>query len=552
METALAPLKKALIKENLLEPDWADIVKWLERAQQKLVAEFQKATPSALQPVTEADVIRHVYGKQMGPDLIEELLENEKRRAKIKDLSRKLNLDRFIIEFFKGSAFFMEVSRYIRKTRATTWKGMPIPTAAMCYNMEYDDFEMVWNPEFFAAFIVDLGEVEGGKAIQFVYAHELIHFVMKHITVRRRTPPFAWNIGTDAANNSLLVQMGMQMLECGIYPSRPWHAPPPRNELRTGVARRKLTPEEEAMVKGLGDLIGAWPVLQSSEWYFNDLMRWANENNYKPGKKGISVPGAGGSGEGRGEGSEIEDIFGQTDIHDLWDDIPKEAQERISEKLREVMKGAARKADNEAKGWGNMPANMQKDIRAFINNTVDWETLLAQFFGSFTRGHRMKSMKRVNRKYPYEFAGYKRAYLPRLLIAIDQSGSVTDDQIALMFGVIFGLSKLIDFTIIFFDTEVDETNIVHWRRGAPAPKLQRTKTGGTDFNAPLRWVNRPEVRGKYDGICILTDGECYAPSEHTRIKKAWLITPGHKLAFETKETVIQMEESGTRRTGVIR
>lgn len=547
METALAPLKTALTKNGLIEPDWDDIVKWLVKMQEELTAEFQKATPALV--LTPDMVIQHVYGKPMGKDLIEELLENEHRRAKIKDLARKINLDRYIVEFFKGSAFFMEVSRFIRKTRATSWKGAPIPTAAMCYNMEHDDFEMVWNPEFMASFIIDLGDEEGGKAIQFVYAHELIHFVMKHVTVRRRTPHFPWNIATDAANNSLLVQMGMKMLQNGVYPGRPFHAPPPRNVLRGGVLKPKLTPEEEMMIKGLGDLIGTFPVLQSSEWYFESIMEWVNKNGYKASNKGIAVPASGG-GSGKDIGGEH---FDMNDVHDLWDDIPKDAQERITQKLRDVMKNAARKADNVGdKGWGNMPSSIQKDIRAFINDSVDWEKLLAQFFGSFTRGDRTKSMKRVNKKYPYEFAGHRRTYLPRLVIAIDQSGSVTDDQIALMFGVIFSLSKLIDFTILFFDTEVDEGNIVHWRRGAPPPKLARHRTGGTDFNAPIRWANAPERRGKYDGICILTDGECGAPNVHSRMKKAWLITPGHKLFFETKDTVITMEESGRKRSGVLR
>ena len=542
MEMALAPLKAALAKNALLEPDWDDIVKWLVKMQTELVTQFQKVNP-ALQ-VTEDMVIKHVYGQSMGPSLIDEVLDNERRRAKIKDLTRKLNLDRYIVEFFKGNAFFMEVSRMVRKTRATTWKGLPIHTAAMCYNMEYDDFELVWNPEFMAAFVIDLGEVEGGKAIQFVYAHELIHFVMKHVTVRRRSPHFPWNIATDAANNSLLVQMGMKMLDSGVYPSRPWHAPPPRCVLRGGILKPKLTPEEELMVKGLGDLIGAFPPLESSEWYFEKIMEWAQENDYKPGNSGISVPG--------GSGEVGADSFDMTDMHDLWDQIPKDAQERITEKLRQVMKDAARKADNEGKGWGNMPASIQRDIRAFINDSVDWEKLLAQFFGSFTRGDRLKSMKRVNRKFPYEFAGTKRAYLPRLLIAIDQSGSVSDEAIALMFGVIFGLSKLIDFTIVFFDTEVDSGNVVNWRRGAPPPKLARHRTGGTNFDAPLRWANEPERRGKYDGICILTDGEAMEPTVATRLKKAWLIVPGHKLLFTTKDTVITMEESGRKRSGVLR
>lgn len=540
MEATLAPLKSALKKANLLEPDWKDVVGWLEKVGEK----NKLKNPD--------DIVKFVYGDTLTPTCIDSIIEAERRRARIKETARTITLDRAIIEFFKGSAFFTEISRYVRKTKATMHRGRPVPTAAMCYNVEYDDFEMVWNPEFMAAFLVDLGDEEGMRAIQFVYAHELVHFTLKHITVRRRTPHFPWNIATDAANNSLLVQMGMKMLECGIYPGRKNEPPKFWNELRTGNQPRPMTELEQALAKGFKELLESWSPLQSSETYFNDIMKWVNKNGYKAGNSGISIPMPPGEGP-PGWSDEMSDMFGPggMDIHDMWDDIPKDAQERIGEKFREIMKAGARKADNEAKGWGNMPASMQKSIKAYINNTVDWEQLLSQFFGSFNRGDRTKSIKKINRKYPYMFAGHKRTHLPRILIAIDQSGSVSDANIALCFGVIYALSKLIDFTIIFFDTSVDTKNIVKWRKGSPPPKLERTRTGGTDFDAPIRWMNDPRNGEKFDGLCILTDGECCAPTVNSRVKKAWLIVPGHKLHFPTKETVIQMEESGRKRSGVI-
>lgn len=542
LETKLEPLKQALIKENLFENDWDDVIAHLDGTKKLIMKRGQKKDPAF--QMTDDEFIGVFYGMPMGHDLIAEVIEGEKRRAKIKDLSRKLLLDGYILDSFKGNSFLTEVSRFIRKTRATSWRGVPMPTAALCYNVELDDFEMVWNPEFFASLVVDYGPEEGSKMIHFVFAHELYHFILKHVTVRRRTPAFGWNIATDAANNSLLVASDMKMPEFCIYPSRLWKEPKIINSLRTGKMQRFLTPEEKAMREELSELIASWPTLLSSEWYFNDLMRWAKENGHGVGERGITPYGG-----DDGEECDFSDMG--VDMHDLWDEVPEETRERLTERTREVMKGAAQKADNQARGWGKIPASIQKDIRAFINNTIGWEKLLQQFFGSFTRGERVKSIKRINKKYPYEHPGHRRTYLPKLVIAIDQSGSVSDDNIALMFGVIFGLSKLIDFTIIFFDTEVDTSNIVTWKRGQRAPKLTRTRTGGTDFNAPVLWANSPENAGKYDGMVILTDGECSEPV-YSRMKKAWLIVPGRKLLFNTRDTVIQMEETTGKRAGAIR
>lgn len=533
MEQALAPLKKRLISERLIEPDWPDIVSMLERIGKK-------------EGLTADETVTLFYGRTMSQNLVDEITLNERRRHNIRDAARKLNLDRLIIEMFKGNMFLAGVSRYIRKTRGTSWKGFAVPTAAMCYNMEFDDFELVWNPEFLASFIVDHGEVEGSKMIQFVYGHELFHFILKHITVRRRTPHFGWNIGTDAANNSLLVHMGMTLPPCGVYPSRVWGSPPPRLELRTGMTRRQLTVAEAAMVKGLGDLVGKWRPMETSEWYFNDLMKWAKDNGHGVGNKGIFVV------DSDGDGEELEGVFDDMDVHDIWDEMPAPARERITEKLRQVMKDAARRADNEVKGWGNIPSDIQRDIRSFINNSVDWEKVLAQFFGSFNRGRRVKTIKKVNKKYEYIHAGHKKMRMPRMVIAIDESGSVSDEWIALMFGVITKLSKLIDFTVIFFDETVDENHIIEWRRGAPIPKsLKRVKNGGTNFNAPVQWVNRPGNRSKYDGMVILTDGGAGMPGL-CRVKKAYVLVPGCELFFKTRDLVIKMEESGRKRDGTIR
>lgn len=531
MEQHLAKLKAALTTANLLEPDWPIVVQNIE--------EFGKK-----KELSGLDAVEAFYGEPMNDVLVSKLVESEKRRVKIRDVARRLLvIDDIVVKFFKGSAFFTEVSRWIRKTRATTWKGVPIHTAAMCYNTEHDDFEMVWNPNFFARLLVDAGEDLGVQHVQGVYCHELWHFILKHCTVRRAEPHSVSALSTDLANNSLCIEGGMKLPDGCLFPGTPWNVPPAVATLRNGIGNWDIPPAEVEMRKSLGRLIGTFPPMMTTEWYHARILEWAQENKYTPGKNGFKIPGQGGGEVSLGG----EDL----DVHELWDELPQDARERISEKMKQILKNATQVADGNSKGWGTISASMQKEIRAFVNNTINWETLLQQFFGSFTRGPRVKSMKRINKKYPYIHAGHRREHLPKMLIALDYSGSVNDEYVAMMWGVIANLSKLIDFTVICFDTDVDENNIVKWRRGAPIPKMIRSKRGGTDFNAPVRWADHPSRRGSFDGMVILTDGECSEPVQ-TRLKKAYIIVPGHQLMFKTKDTVINMIDSGNKRKGVIR
>ena len=540
METILSPLKARLQQERLIEADWPTIVENLEKIRVK-------------ENCTEDECIVKMYGMPMGPALIDELILNEVRRAKIKEEARRLKLDRFIIEFLKGNLFFAEVSRWIKKVRTTSWQGIPVETAAMCYSIEKDDFVMAWNPEFFASFIVDHGEVEGSKIIQFIYGHELYHFTLKHLTFRRQSPPFAWNIATDSANNSLLVAAHLTMPPCGIYPSKRWDAPPHRLELRKGKVMRELTAAEKAMRDGLSDLIESWKPMATSEWYMAELMKWAKKEGHKFTKRGIKGAGCGKPGDGDEDGD--SDMFSEMDMHDLWDKIPEDARQRITDKMRKIMKDATRKADGDGNGngWGTIPSDVQKAIRSFIDNRVDWETVLRNYAATFNRGDRKKSLKRINKKYPMIHAGHKRDYHPKLLVLIDESSSMRDEWVALAFGVLGSLTRKISITVAPFNTDIDEKEVFEWKKGTACPRLKRAKEGGTDFKAAFDWANDPKNRGRWDGCVMITDGECYDPGP-SKLRRAYLIVPGKKLTFTTKELVIQMEEegSGSTREGTLR
>ena len=227
------------------------------------------------------------------------------------------------------------------------------------------------------------------------------------------------------------------------------------------------------------------------------------------------------------------------DDHSGWDNIPEEIREAVEGRVRGIVEKAVRKADSQANGWGNVPSALREDIRKSVSHAVNWRNVLRQFIGSLERGNSTSSMKRINRRYPYIHPGKKRGYTAKLLIAVDQSGSVSNEMLSLFFGELSTLTKRVSVTILPFDCAVAEKDIVEWKKGSN-PNIKRVRSGGTDFEAPTRFANDPKNRGRWDGMLILTDGECSKPST-SRSKRGWIIAPNHKLNFTTDEISISLD-----------
>jgi predicted metal-dependent peptidase len=427
----------------------------------------------------------------------------------------EFNLDRHLISFLQDNPFFAELSRHIHKTPTKS-----LPTAAVAYNEKTDELTLLWNPDFFAK--LSQWEVRG------VLTHEYYHLVFGHLYGRRRTPPQLWNIGTDLAINSIIMDSSKNGAGNRLQGERPLPefalVPGRRPKHPDG---REYTKDEEQAQK-LAAVIEKLPTMKASEWYFEKIKEESDKDK-----------AAGGSGfDGEGEGTEY--VIGSMDEHGTWQEIPEEQREYVEGRVKAVIEKATKHADSQANGWGNIPIDLADQIRKSVSSIINWRNVLRQFVGSITRGGRSTSIKRINSRYPYIHPGVKRGYTAKLLIAIDQSGSVSNEMLADFFGELGSLTKKVSIDILPFDTEAYEKDLYEWRRGTNHP-AKRVRGGGTDFNAPTRFANDPRNRGRWDGMLIMTDGECSAPSP-SRIKRGYVIGKGHKLYFDTNEIVIKMDD----------
>ena len=377
--------------------------------------------------------------------------------------------------------FFAALSRKVEK-RA----DYNIPTAGVMVNPDSAQFEMIYNPDFFASLPEE--QVRG------VLKHEFYHLIFDHVTSRKPegVPHQAWNVAADLAINSHL-----------------------QGELPDMACMPGVGPFEDL------------PLFQTAEWYLANLPQ-KEENE------------AGQDGQGEGSGGEPSDENpGSFDDHSGWDDSGQSQEQQAAnqmakQRLKEAIKEAAQEAAQSAKGWGSVSGEVKKEIIKRLETKVDWKKVLRYFIKTSQRASRSSSVKRINRRYAYIHPGKKVNRQAKIAVAIDQSGSVSDEMLEAFFGELNKLANLASFTVVPFDTNIDESKVYDWKKGQ-SKKAERVLCGGTCFEAPTKWANENGV----DGLIILTDMEAPKPGR-CKAQRLWLTDErgARQPYFKTNERVI--------------
>lgn len=399
----------------------------------------------------------------------------------------KFDLNRYTFKLLQSEPFFASLSRRIQKRASSA-----IPTAGVCLNKDTAQFEMLYNPQFFE----DMSDKERLGVLK----HEFYHIIFEHVT--GRLPPEGmskmWNVATDLAINSHL--MG-ELPEGGCFPT--------------------IKPFEE------------YPVGMSAEWYFSKLQ---NDDQFKP-QEGDGEGGEGQPSDGQGDGSGNGGLPDTTDDHSGWGEASEEVRDMAKERLKQAVEKAAQDAAS-GQGWGSVSADMRKRIMDMIKPKVNWRSVLRYFIKTSQRADKRSTVKRYNKKYrAQKYAGKKVKRTAKIAIAIDQSGSVSDTMLTAFFAELNGLAKLAEFTVVPFDTQVDDSKVYVWKKGQRVA-VERVLTGGTDFDAPTRYSNDRN----FDGLIILTDMEAPKPIP-SRAQRMWMTTPECKerAYFQTNERVIAID-----------
>ena len=412
------------------------------------------------------------------------------------------NLGDHLTNLMWDEPFFSAMLRDITKIETDA-----VPTAGVL--QKDGDLKMYWNRAFLASLTP--------KQVKGLLKHEVYHLVYEHPTTRKKTPHLIHNYATDLAIISIIAEE--ELPEGGLIPGKAFA------EL-TAEQAEKMGAEAVARYKRISDKIAGLPKGESSEWYFGHLM---DDEQFK--KDMEPQPGDGDGGNG---------MPGSLDDHGGWDEgeMSDAEKELVKGKVKKALKEAVNKCDSSGK-WGSVGAEMRGELRAMCSNEVDWKAVLKSFCGMSQRANKSRTMKRINRKYPYIHSGRKIGHTANVAVYVDQSGSVDDESLALLYAELEQLARKVTFTFFPFDISVDEANEIVWKKGSRS-KLTRFRCGGTNFHAVAKHAEAN--RARFDGYIVCTDGEAADPGP-SRLRRAWVIVPGRELYFKKHkgDVLVQMK-----------
>jgi predicted metal-dependent peptidase len=199
-----------------------------------------------------------------------------------------------------------------------------------------------------------------------------------------------------------------------------------------------------------------------------------------------------------------EGISCNPNLVDIRESTGEEGQ--TVEAMRHILVRAAIQSKMSNDKPGSIPAAIEIYLQHLNNPKLPWPVILRRYFRSFDKND--YSFKKPNRRFfpEYFLPGMHSESLDDIAVAVDTSGSVSDDDFANFIAEtksIFKMARPKRIQFIQFDTEVKSVTTV--KSIQELLKVEFTGRGGTCIEPVLEWAaaNNPQL------LLVFSDGEFY-------------------------------------------
>jgi len=370
-------------------------------------------------------------------------------------------LDDAIVNMLSSTVYQKEALFYAHIVAQMTIKIRPTMDAPAGIAFDIDHFVLYVNMERFGAYSLD-------DRI-FILIHECLHITMGHLDdtgrlcgdhINHRNA----NLAEDCAINQLI---NMTVPEDAILPN---------NLLKNPLT--KVKPK------------------QNSEFYYNLLDNDKEENKCN----GDCEDGEGEPGEGECTCESKSQKQGELlDSHETWDESTgdKDLQKDMTVELIE------KAIENTIKERGTLPQNIEHMMNMFKRKAqINWKKVLKNMVGQKKVGKRPTIMKRSRRfQNRPDIKGYTKDRMFELVVIVDISGSMSDNEIMTGLNEISSICKTFNTTmkLIQVDTKVHKVQ----EFTAKTKLFDRNGAGGTVMEAGIKYLENSKI--PYDGIVFISD-----------------------------------------------
>ena len=344
-----------------------------------------------------------------------------------------------------------------------------------------DTIQLIVNPLFFTSI---LKKREHRHA---VIKHEVLHIVFKHLfrIPHPKANPLLWNIACDLVVNQY-------------------------------VAPFKL-PDGAIRIEDFSDFMPE----QTAEYYFSLLEKLHNSNRNSDSKTLLNrCLGNMPSDHSLWIGGEVKAVDGEPVGVGVSEVVTNVIANSIDEK---ILKAAERSAGHSSTPW--WLEKIINQIEADRKVKVDWKRVLRIFAASASHTKIKPTFRKESKRFESipglkRFEGLTVKKQQKLVVVIDTSGSVDDEQIDQFFSEIHAIYKNGTY-IEIVECDAEFKRNYPYKGKTPSFVVGR---GGTDFDPAFKWIR--ESGKKFDGCIYLTDGYADSPEIRPSCRVLWVISGG--------------------------
>jgi predicted metal-dependent peptidase len=193
--------------------------------------------------------------------------------------------------------------------------------------------------------------------------------------------------------------------------------------------------------------------------------------------------------------------------HGTWDDfdsLPEADKKLMQKQIEHQLKESA---EQTTKKQGTIPGELAELIHRLLHiepPKFDWKAYLRRFAGNSSVVYTKKLRRKYNKRYAAN-PGLKIKFKNHILVGVDTSGSVNNDELKEFFSELTHMHKTgHKITVAQCDTKLNSVKEFN-----PRKDWEIHGRGGTSFQPVIDYYN--EKKGLYTALIYLTDGEAYAP-----------------------------------------
>jgi predicted metal-dependent peptidase len=302
------------------------------------------------------------------------------------------------------------------------------------------------------------------EVLMFITIHELMHCMFIHLQRRGSRDPLLWNVATDITINTLILSWFPKI-----------HPP--------------LKLLDNSQISYANKNAGA-------EVIYEELLSKAVVIKLCTGEDGDGQEGEGTMEcDGKSTGFTV----------DILKD-PKKNDGEIENKWRNRIEEAKLNCDGEMtpKTAGSGSTSVEELLDELYAPKVDWRALVDNLGGELSKGD-YSFMRRAKSSIAFDwYLPSLRSYEPRVLVAIDVSGSVSKEEYKRFMSEIGGLLAMHNCKIDVLQCDTEIKSYVELEPGDEAPRL-RCGYGGTYFKPVFEYA-RDRISNTIDAMLFFTDG----------------------------------------------